>query len=96
MSSSIKLYTTGNMEKAIVDSVTTNSADKDLIIDNNLDTFWKPTTGAGDAIDIDAQEGIAVDYIVLFIKNYTELTHDIEIHCEYSDDDISYTDIDSS
>lgn len=72
MASSIKLYTTGNMEAAKVHNVTSEATGHpaENAIDNNLDTYWKPTSVATNDIDIDLGEAKAIDVALGFIKNY--------------------------
>lgn len=91
MSSSIKLYTIGNMEQAVVDSATSEATGypKENLIDNNLDTAWKPTSTAAQTIVFDLQEALIIDYIYLFVRNYASVTAGSFVP-QYSDDDITY------
>lgn len=77
MASSIKLYTTGNMDAAKVHAVTSEATGypAENAIDNNLDTYWKATTTAStQRLDLDLGEAKTIDSVVLFFKNYTTVT----------------------
>jgi hypothetical protein len=76
MAAQIKLYTTGNMEKAkIINSPSYNSGHPaDYLLDNNLDTYWEITSGATDTVNIDLGEALQVDCFILFVKNYKSLS----------------------
>lgn len=75
MPSSIKLYTTRNMEKARCTLATSQATGhpKENLVDNNLDTYWKPTSTLDQSINIDLGELRWVSHVVVFIKNYTEI-----------------------
>lgn len=77
MSSMANFYTAGgNLEQMTIYSVTSavDGYPKERLLDQNLDTTWRPTeTSAGmDAQDIiiDAGQDITVDVYVLWVQNY--------------------------
>jgi len=89
---SIKLYTIDNiMNNAVVDSATSQATGfpKENLIDNNLDTYWKPTSEANQTIDIDLQIAKIVDYAYVFVQNYTLHTVSSVFLLQYSDDAFS-------
>lgn len=59
MSSSISIQTMQAMIKAVVDSATSEATGypKEQLVDNNPDTYWKPTSTANQDIEIDLQIG---------------------------------------
>ena len=65
------------MEAAIVQNSPTEATGhpKEMMLDNNLDTYWEPTT-AGDphVIEIDLGEAKTVDVMLFCIKNYKEIS----------------------
>lgn len=92
MASQIKLYTTGNMVDAVVTAATSEAVGfpRGCIADNNLDTYWKPTSTADQTIDIDLGSAKAVNCHVAFIKNYLTLSS-ISVSVYYSDNGSTYT-----
>ena len=63
------------MEKAVCTLATSEATGhpKENLIDNNLDTYWKPTSTGDQNIDIDLGELRWVSHVILFVKNYTEI-----------------------
>lgn len=95
MPSSIKLYTTGNMEAAHMHNsppeATGHPAESAL--DNNLDTYWEPTTTAKQYFIIDLGSAKQVDCALLFVKNYTTFGDNTDIGCYWSDNGSDWTGI---
>ena len=96
MPSSIKLYTSGKMEAAKVHAVTSEATGypAENAIDNNLDTYWKPTTTATQYYAIDLGSAKQVDGAILFIKNYKTFGDSpAAIGCYWSDNGSDWTGI---
>jgi len=93
MASSITLYTLGNMNKAVVDSVTSAAAGfpKENLMDFNPDVYWKATTTGDQVIDIDLKSAKSVDAVILWIQNYTTAFGSGSYTAASSPDDITYT-----
>lgn len=72
MASSLKLYTTGNMDKATLhnDPNEDSGYPAENCLDNNLDTYWKASAGIYKNIAFDFQEAKQVDCLLIFTKNY--------------------------
>lgn len=77
MPSSIKLYTTGNMDAAHMDNSPSEATGHpvELALDNNLDTYWKSTSTADVEFENDLSEAKTVGCVLLFIRNYKEITN---------------------
>jgi len=64
------------MDDAVVDSATSEATgfNKEHLIDNNPDTYWKPTSTANQTLDFDLGAAKIIDAIIFFVKNYTTLS----------------------
>lgn len=71
--SNVILYTTGQMSSMSITSATSAATGypKENIIDNNPDTFWKPTSTADNTLRFDFGSAKTVEAIILFVQNYT-------------------------
>lgn len=89
---SLIIYTTAAMERAEIDSATSAATGfpKELLIDGNVDTYWKPTSTANQTIDIDLQSAFDIDAVIVWVNNYST-SFVGTIAAQYSDDDSSYT-----
>lgn len=76
MASSIKLFTTGNMEITACYSASSEASGhpKELVYENNLDTYWKPTGATLERVDFDMSEAVWVNSVCVFLKNYKSYT----------------------
>ena len=92
MSSLLKLYTTGSMEKAVCLNATSEAAGypKENVLDNNLDTYWKPTSSGDKWIDFDLGEDQLIAMFIVFFKNYKSIT-DGGITARWSDNGSDWT-----
>jgi len=92
MPASTKLLTTGLMDVADLDSVTSEATGypKENMIDNNPDTFWRATTDAYQAIDIDLNAAYAVSGAFAFIRNYKSSWTNAAMVLQRSSDDTTY------
>lgn len=93
MSATNELYAWGdNMEIVEIDAITSEATGfpKEHIIDNNLDTYWEPTSTANQTIDFDLGEAKTIDAIIFFVNNYDTLaTAAVDRH--WSDNDFGDT-----
>ena len=77
MASSLKLYVTGLiMEDAVCTAASDEASGhpKELVYDNNLDTYWKPIGDTLDQVTFDMTKVIYTNAICVFLKNYKSFT----------------------
>jgi len=76
MAADISLYTIAQMEASIVSSITSEASGypKENLLDNNLDTYWKPTSTANQLINLDLASILGVYALLIFLKNYDAIT----------------------
>lgn len=92
MPSSIKLYTTGSMDKAVctaADAAATGHP-KENMVDDNLDTYYKPTIGGDTWVTLDFGESESVSVFIVFFKNYKSIA-DGDVIARWSDNGSSWT-----
>lgn len=90
MSSSVSLYTLGNMERAKITAVTNAAAGfpKENMVDYNPDSYWKQSGDAEHEIDINLGEAKTPDAIVLLVHDYLSsfLGTTFDLHSDDNDD----------
>lgn len=93
MASSIKLYTTGNMEAAHLHNSPNYTAGYPPAncLDGNLDTIWKIGVSVVKTIDIDLSSTKTVGAVLLFVNNYLTAVGGCEIW--WSDNGSSWTQV---
>jgi len=84
--SSLDLHTTGNMEAAVMHYTPPEASGHpaEFMLDNNLDTYWKSTSTATVALSIDLTKTKTVGCLLLFFKNYKEISAGT-LQCWWSD-----------
>lgn len=72
----LKLYTTGIMDEAFYYYAGSQAAGhpKENMQDDNLDTYWKPTSASTTQTKLDLSEPKLVSCTIVFLKNYKEIT----------------------
>lgn len=85
------------MSAAIVDSITSEATGfpKEQLLDNNPDTYWKPTGTGQQDIVIDLGSALQVDAFVAFVKDYTTMTG-AYMYRYRSSDNVNWTNIGGS
>lgn len=93
MGAFVKMFTTGPMEAAIIDSVTSEASghDVDYLLDNNPDTYWQASSDAGQEIVIDLGSAISCTKIVIWLHNYTGITNNRTVVVTGSNDKSSWS-----
>jgi hypothetical protein len=94
MASSIKLYTIGAyMQNAICHYASSEATgfNKEMMQDNNPDTYWKPNTTGNSTFHFDLGAAHSPDQAVLCIKNNSLLSTPPESVFQYSDNDSDWT-----
>lgn len=95
MAESIKIHTTGIMEKTSVTAVTSEATNHpiEMAFDFNPDTYWKPSSTANQTIDIDMGEVVTVDLVGIFIHDFNTAYASPVTFAVYTDDndDGNYT-----
>lgn len=73
VSTQINFYTFSNMESAQITAITSEETGypKENLLDNNPDTYWKPTSISTQTIDFDLGAARSVDAVCGFLRNYS-------------------------
>ncbi len=93
MASMVKYYETHPMEKAKIKSITSEAAGHpgENLLDNNLDTYWKPTSSSTQVIEFDLGTTRSIWGLLIFVRNYQSLSSgSVDLH--WSSDGSNWSD----
>lgn len=93
MAQSFKFFTTGVMRTATAQFVTSEVSGHEIefALDNNLDTYWEPTSVAGQTVELDFGEDVTLSALIVFVNNYTASWTTEGIDVAWSDNGSSWT-----